>query len=314
MDAEHSFLGLTVDDPLAGLSAGFELRFKAFHADVSEQALLAAHKDWALLNGTMLSVGFGNFEHTKVLGSAVMVAPGIALCAWHVLEEGLPAQGEATDWLMCMAVAGTSLRIWGVQTYTRVGTTDLVILDLRLKTAIQEDDSFHQAVVTARIPAVGELVTVIGTTAASEKFHDALGDTPETAAPMDLALHIAKGSVTQRYLPQRDSALLPWPCIEIDCPAQGGMSGGPVFDQAGALVGVVCSSVQTEDGTGPTYASLLYPALISVYEGGWPQDLFPGKQMLLKNTYCIIQGREAFVPIVETMVVGETSSYTFNYS
>ncbi|MBW8744030.1 MAG: hypothetical protein JF628_06755 [Sphingomonas sp.] len=223
MSEERNYLALTVEDPLSALKDGFELRFRAFHAEVSEDALLAAHSDWTLLNGVMLSVGFGNHEHTQVLGSAVMVAPGIAICAWHVLEHGMPKDGPPTDWLVCMAVAGATLRMWEVHHYTRVGTTDLVLLSIRLKTAIQEGDSFHQAVVTSRIPAIGEMVTVIGTTAAHDKFFDSMGATPETTVPMHIALHIAKGPVTQRFLPQRDSALLPWPCIEVNCPAQGGM-------------------------------------------------------------------------------------------
>jgi len=59
---------------------------------------------------------------------------------------------------------------------------------------------------------------------------------------------------------------------------------------------------------------LVYPALVAIYQGGWPAELFQGTQLLLKNPYCVVEGREAFEPIVEATAPGETSQYNFRYS
>lgn len=36
--------------------------------------------------------------------------------------------------------------------------------------------------------------------------------------------------------------------------------------------------------------------------------------MLLRNPYCVIEGREAFEPLKESVEPGETVSYRFRYS
>lgn len=46
----------------------------------------------------------------------------------------------------------------------------------------------------------------------------------------------------------RDRVMLPWPVLEVDCPTWGGMSGGPVFDEHGHLIGLLCSSFSVEEG------------------------------------------------------------------
>lgn len=54
---------------------------------------------------------------------------------------------------------------------------------------------------TSRIPAMGKMVTLIGTSAIQERYSEAMGNTPEAAVPMGLVLNIAKGPMTQRYIP-----------------------------------------------------------------------------------------------------------------
>jgi hypothetical protein len=89
--------------------------------------------------------------------------------------------------------------------------------------------------------------------------------------------------------------MLPWPVLEVECPTVGGMSGGPVFDSRGRLVGLLCSSLDTEDGHGVTYVSLLWPTLTRGFETVWPKNLIPGLTTLLgiDPKLCSIEGREA---------------------
>ena len=65
---------------------------------------------------------------------------------------------------------------------------------------------------------------------------------------------------------RRDSVNLHFPCFEIDCRFDGGMSGGPVIDaKNGNVVGIICSSFGNMDGKGHvSYASLAGPSLLLV--------------------------------------------------
>jgi hypothetical protein len=66
--------------------------------------------------------------------------------------------------------------------------------------------------------------------------------------------------------------------VEVNMEARGGMSGGPVFNEAGHVVGVVSSSVGWEGGNGPTYVSLVWPAALSEVRAPWPQNYWPNDQ------------------------------------
>lgn len=72
---------------------------------------------------------------------------------------------------------------------------------------------------------------------------------------------VATGTVSAHYPNGRDRSMLPGPCLEIGVNARGGMSGGPAFDDEGQLVGILSSSLEHPDGLGPSYVSLLQPAL-----------------------------------------------------
>ena len=73
--------------------------------------------------------------------------------------------------------------------------------------------------------------------------------------------HTTSGEVLEVYERGRDRAMLPHPCFHTNAVFDAGMSGGPVFNDAGQLVGLVSSSVPPDDdGPWSSYASLLWPA------------------------------------------------------
>jgi len=55
--------------------------------------------------------------------------------------------------------------------------------------------------------------------------------------------------------------MLTFPCFEIRGRFDGGMSGGPVFNDAGHCCGVVCACADYGDGQYVSYATTLWPAL-----------------------------------------------------
>ena len=101
--------------------------------------------------------------------------------------------------------------------------------------------------------------------------------------------------------------MLPWPVLEVDCPTWGGMSGGPVFDDRGNLIGLLCSSFSLDSGDGISYVSLLYPALVVKFQGGWPAAAFQEARTLVEmaTKMCAIERPEA-VSLVFDEATGKT--------
>jgi hypothetical protein len=71
--------------------------------------------------------------------------------------------------------------------------------------------------------------------------------------------------------------------------------GGPVFDQYGLLVGIICTSLNAEDPIGPSYISLLWPALTLPIDAEWPYGIHtPGKSLWEFGLLCPIDRKEVF--------------------
>ncbi len=148
--------------------------------------------------------------------------------------------------------------------------------------------SFNLATISTRLPKIGERLLISGFRAGANEFEvGRQGGSDELTG----SIVISTGVVTAIYLEGRDRYLIPWPVLEVNCPSLGGMSGGPIFDLNGKLVGILCSGVDSEiENEGTSYVSMLFPALSIEFEGWWPEQLFQGRQSLLdlNNRGCFI--------------------------
>ena len=86
--------------------------------------------------------------------------------------------------------------------------------------------------------------------------------------------------------------MLPSPALEVKCVTRGGMSGGPVFDSNGLLIGVHSSGFQDD---WPSYITLIWPALAHRLIGGWPTGFMKTSQALVEMDprICSIDDRSA---------------------
>jgi hypothetical protein len=134
------------------------------------------------------------------------------------------------------------------------------------------------------------------------------------AGSVKARLIISSGVVTDRYPERVDTYLTPWPAIAVDCPAWGGMSGGPAFDESGALVGLVSASPSTHDPAdpSPSLVSLLWPALAYTFEGGWPAPAFTNRRSLAEMAprVCAIDRPE----VISSSVDPDTGVVRVNYA
>lgn len=280
--------GVIVDDPALSMTVGDVLHFNAVPVFPQDEANAVWLENWETLEGVLLSIQFRGLGDHRIEGSAVMVAPGIALCATHVVAPHLDSLIAGESAALCTGITSSGLLLWNVRKVTCVGDSDFTILGLELASALPAGNLFHQVRLSTRIPKIGEKVVLLGFRASEPVEHV---EAKRFRSKGNVLM--CQGTVTARYDEGRDRVFIPWPVIEVDCPSWGGMSGGPAFDKDGNLIGLLTSSFEGGGTTGPSYVSQIWPALTTPFEGGWPTAIFQERRSLLDvdPRLCAIDGR-----------------------
>jgi hypothetical protein len=216
-------------------------------------------------------------EGLMVIGSGVMVGPGLMLCATHVLDE-FPQHGAGP---VCLTFLLGRARAWlprGRTTATgpsyfdpnRRRVSDLSLMSCSLNSEAHEDFPLMLAPIKLALPLIGERLWAFG------YRH---GDIVDSAAL--LTPYVTSGLVTACF-PQGRGERMPATCIEVAMDSLGGMSGGPVVNDDGWLVGIISSSFEG----GPTYVTLIWDAFRLSVSGApqcvWPEgdvNLFMGREL-----------------------------------
>ena len=273
----RELLGVITEDPLKGLPVGAKITFSSDLFTPNAPAGLADVSNWDFFDGAVIGLLFGaSSGFRRLAGSGVMVAPGVALTARHcvTLEEmkedsEMNAVMEGRAAFICVAISSAGAVTWRPRQVTLVGNTDLAILTVEGASALPE--VLHNATISTRLPKVGERIVIAGH---PRHEYEAEGGKEQ----FGLRMVVAAGTVTARYEQGRDW-LRPWPTLAIDCPALGGMSGGPAFDERGFLIGLLSSS---SDGEPVAYVSLLWPSLTAKVTPPWPPGLYQAPMSLLE--------------------------------
>lgn len=290
-------IGRVTTDPAANPSIGDTLTFQPIGVELlpGSETVFVERPD--ALNGVVLTVHFADGDTHDVDGTAVLVAPGVALTAKHVIEPHWDRLVNGDKHSMCIGITPTGMNGWTVKKVTLLTELDIAILGLELNSEMPPDRTFRQTVISTRLPRIGDRLQVVGFRAnsATRSFEG------ESGYGVDGAMLVSAGIVRERYPHGRDRVMLPWPVLEVDCPTWGGMSGGPVFDEHGHLIGLLCSSFSVEEGDGMSYVSLLWPALGVKFEGGWPAAMFPEPRTLLQMSpqTCQIERPEAVTTVFD---------------
>lgn len=277
--------GVVTTDPLTDIPIGGAIRFQPRLFSSTAPEGLDGVANWDFFNGALIGLVFGSMEKMSILGCGILVAPGIAIAARHVIEPEFTSLDE-TRGILCVGVGINHLMFWRPHQVTYHSNNDLAVITLHY--ASQLPETFDQAAITTRTPKIGERVVIAGLV---DRGSSKVG---EKHATMNLEAKAAVGKVTARYDAGRDRIMLPGPSLEIDCPALGGMSGGPAFDETGHLVGILSTSVDDPSGKGPAFVSMLWPALGLEIVPTWPSGFYkPTKLLDLDDRICAIHGRDA---------------------
>ena len=209
----------------------------------------------------------GYFDNKLIsIGSGIMIAPGVALTATHVLDE-FPRSGSGP--LLLTFLPDGAGRAWlPTSTVTFSGASefyggarkvisDLTIVSCGLNSIAHTNHPLSLAHIELCLPLVGQRLWAVG-------FRHGEIDGDETAvSPL-----FSSGLVTASY-PHGRGERMRSPCVEVAMEALGGMSGGPVFNKEGRLIGIMSSSF---DG-GPSYVTLVWDSF-RVSIDGLPLDIW----------------------------------------
>ena len=233
---------------------------------------MAGFRDLGLdqrVDGLLLALDWVANDTHHIWGSAVMVGPGVAVTARHVVDEmrakGFLATSRccACSQLVSTRTAGSSS---GAPTASPAWTSAICpVLTLIRSTAPLAPSAsptrFSLAKMAARMPDVGETMSLIGFRAADLAFAG--------RALMGLALVGSVGQVIDVYAARRDAHGLPNPSAAIGARTVNGMSGGAAFDAEGRLIGVISSGLEAET----SFISLTWPATYVPIVPKWPPML-----------------------------------------
>ena len=197
------------------------------------------------------------------IGSGVMVAPGIMLTATHVLDE-FPRDGSGP--ILLTFLPDGNARAWLPTTsVTCSGKSKLQLFDKKRR--IVSDLSVVSCTLNSEahckhplcLPPIELCLPILGSRLWAVGFRQgAIGGSEEIEATP----FVTSGIVTACF-PEGRGERMPSPCIEVAMESVGGMSGGPVFNADGRLVGVISTSLDA----GPTYITLVWDALRLSIEG-----------------------------------------------
>jgi hypothetical protein len=231
---------------------------------------IVEHNLWAL-SGLIVAIGAINDNGQQIIGSGVMMAPGLCLTATHVLEglDGLP--------LLSAFVDEKNMRIWIAGDHHAAQfraefvpfqipqntSSDVSLISCSPFSDFTDSEPFLFAPIELIVPKIGERLWAMGFREKSNDGHPMIG------------CFLSSGVVSELYLEGRGSHLK-GPCVEVKMSVLGGMSGGPVFNAQGRIVGIISSGLDGQDNTGgPTYVSLVWPALLSKVHAPWPEKYWP---------------------------------------
>lgn len=131
--------------------------------------------------------------------------------------------------------------------------SDIAAISLEPVDELARDFKFRKRPTLSILPPVtGEKVTAFGYAASK-----VLGEDGERIT-LSLSPLTSAGVVTHSYPEYRDLGMLSFPCFEIETHYVGGMSGGPIYNEAGELCGLVCSG---QEDAPIAYGVALWPVL-----------------------------------------------------
>ena len=221
-----------------------------------------------------LAAGRGNQVHPS--GTATIIGYRLAITAKHVIDDYWnafewkkivePPLGTPSDKTTSYTVIAVNnvpkideIALWYVTKVWCSNFTDIALLYFQpgSPAALQHDWKFP--VLNVLPPKEGSLVTGFGYQSSQIEIEEMDGG---IGIDWNNVPTVTTGRVVEVHKQRRDTGMLNFPCFRVNARFDGGMSGGPVFNEAGELCGVICSGYPPiEDQEHVSYAASLCPLM-----------------------------------------------------
>ncbi|MGE0306768.1 MAG: hypothetical protein AB7Q27_13510, partial [Acidimicrobiia bacterium] len=108
--------------------------------------------NWTFFGGALSALAVVSSSGSKVHGTAVMLAPGLAATATHVIQDDLDALGDGDAQALLLAPTGGGMDLWKVSGVTATAS-EITYLSVTLASDIDADWSIRVVPCTTRSPA-----------------------------------------------------------------------------------------------------------------------------------------------------------------
>ena len=213
----------------------------------------------------VLLVGRDGVLPTKAIGTGVFIADRLIMTARHVVQGywnfyndpkvkmDQPGKKMADFEMFALQAPGNSpqLAMWAASKISPCPYSDVALISV---VPVDELAKAQPPLGPLRLnilpPAKGEKIAAFG--------YASTGVVGENGLQVELRLNpsTSLGTVTQVFPEKRDSSLLSFPSYEVGAHFVDGMSGGPIFNEAGELCGLICSGY---DDAPVAYGVVLWP-------------------------------------------------------
>lgn len=219
-------------------------------------------------------------NHLVPIGTGFMIAAdGLMITAGHVVDQALRtktrrlnAQGKYYDHYELYALYATDERhspdsdefvggLWPVSRVWRPNSLDIAFCYLTHALINEKPVRFPVIGLSPTLPRVGSHILGLGY---YRMAGDSLSEPLAENGVIDYSQYTARsaGVIDAVFPVKRDAGMLNFPCFQTSARFEHGMSGGPVFNESGYAVGVVCSSFpgNPDSESFVSFASQIWPA------------------------------------------------------
>lgn len=216
----------------------------------------------------------GNSEvYERLHGTAFLIAPGYALTATHVVVDYLEKiqrsnvgaqvckpghHTETLTFFMFILIQLPDGRSIPLNVHKTYGSTpgDIALLAVSRPPNIEWSEFGPYPTLRMAPPAIGTHISALGYPGSTaERQSDGIVN-------IRIWPRLAIGQVMEHHGERRDPLLLNFPCFRVNAKFDGGMSGAPVLDDAGAICGVVSKGYDLPEDEEPiSYAACIWPAV-----------------------------------------------------
>lgn len=197
-------------------------------------------------------------------GSCCRIAKNLYLTAAHVITDWIKKFGNGVEIWAIHTEKGPKYSIWVVDAAWLNPVSDLAIFHTKPYNDTAEEATEWQCIaLELHPPVIGERVVGFGRHSPEHSITFDKSGTKHIVINSPCAATV--GEVRAIHPEMRDPARLKFPCFQVNARFDGGMSGGPVFNDRGNVCGIICSNLppQSDDEEHVSYATTLWPLMLT---------------------------------------------------